>query len=108
MEDETKTPAELADDARRVGQSAAQAAEGLTHDAKDLAHDALNTARGYARSAAGTANEKLARLKSKAADAQATATRYIADEPVKAMLIGVAAGALLATLLLHAGRARRY
>ena len=53
------------------------------------------------------AGEKLGDFKTKASDFQATAARRIADEPLKAVAIGAAAGALLAALVMRRGRDKR-
>lgn len=92
------------EDAKATAREAADTAKGLASDAKDIAGDALHTARDYARSATAVASEKLGELKAKASDAQVVAARYIADEPVKSVLIGMAAGALFAALVMHLGR----
>lgn len=82
------------DDAKAAGREALGAA-------KDIAGDAWKTAQSYAKNASGVAGEKLGALKTKAADFQVTASRRIADEPLKAVAIGAAAGALLAALVLR-------
>ena len=64
----------------------------------------MGQGRGYAKNASGMAGEKLGTLKTQASDLQATAARRIADEPVKAVAIGAAAGALLAALVLRRKR----
>ena len=76
-------------------------------DAKATGRDAWNTARRYTRNAGGVAGEKLGDLKVKAGDFQETAARRIADEPLKAVAIGAAAGALLAAIFMRRGRDKR-
>lgn len=100
------------EDAKATAREAADTVKGLAADAKEIAGDTVDSATDYAKntakSVADAAAEKLRLLKLKAADAQTVTAQYIADEPIKAVLIGVAAGALLATLLLNVNRPRRY
>jgi len=95
------------DDAKATGRDALNTAKALAGDAKAVAGDAWNTARSYAKNAGGVAGEKLGDFKAKASDFQETTARRIADEPLKAVAIGVAAGALLAALVMRRGRDRR-
>lgn len=88
------------DDAKATGRDALNTAKGLASDAKEIASDTWNTARSYAKKASGVAGEKLS-------DFQETVARRIADEPFKAVALGAAAGALLATLIMRRGRDRR-
>lgn len=119
MTNDTDTPSPRADETRQTGTaSEAPTFRPAIDDARTAGREALGTARemagvawgsarSYARNAGGMAGEKLGSLKSKAADFQATAARRIADEPVKAVAIGAAAGALFAALLLRRGRGPR-
>lgn len=95
------------DDTKATGRDALGTAKVLASDAKAIAGDAWNTARSYARNASGIAGEKLGDLKARVSGFQETTARRIADEPLKAVAIGAAAGALLAALVLRRGRSKR-
>ena len=95
------------DDAKATGREALNTAKELATDAKAMAGDAWNTARSYAKNAGGVAGEKLGGIKAKASDLQHTAARRISDEPLKAVAIGAAAGALVAALFMRRGQGRR-
>jgi len=95
-----------------------KSAKDLAKDAKTVAADAWQAARSYAKSASGTAGEKLGDfkvkaserlgdLKVKATEFQGTAAKRISEEPIKAVAIGAAAGALLAAVMLRRGGSRR-
>ena len=121
MTDNTETPSPMADGTRQPGlaneaqaknASTVQALRPAIDDAKaagrealgaakQIAGEAWETTRSYAKNASGVAGEKLGALKTKASDLQVTASRRIADEPIKAVAIGAAAGALLAALVLR-------
>ena len=90
-----------------TGREALDAAKGFAKDAQAIAGDAWKTARTYAGQAGDVASEKLGDFKARASDFQETAARRIADEPIKAVAIGAAAGALFAALFLRRGRGRR-
>lgn len=127
MTDNTETPSSMADGASQTGlASEAQAKSASTvhalrptiedakaagrealGTAKEIAGDAWETARNYAKNASGMAGEKLGDLKTRACDFQVTASRRIADEPIKAVAIGAAAGVLLAALVLRRKRDTR-
>lgn len=111
MADDAKTPSQLADQARQAAQDASSAAGGLAGealdtargvaaDAKDVAADAVDTGRAYARNAVNESGKKIASFKEQAAQWQASCSKQIAADPVKAVLIAAAGGALLAGLLL--------
>jgi ElaB/YqjD/DUF883 family membrane-anchored ribosome-binding protein len=138
MTDDTNTPSQMVDGAKQAGRDAAQAMDGFASEAqaksastvqslrpsvdeakaagrealnaaKGLAGDAWERAQGYAKNAGGVAGEKLDNFKAKASEFQGTAARRISDEPIKAVAIGAAAGALIAALFMRGGRGtRRY
>jgi ElaB/YqjD/DUF883 family membrane-anchored ribosome-binding protein len=109
-------------EAAAVGRSAAQAVRESVHDAQATAGEALDTARGlaadsvslagdafesgraYAQAALDVAGRTMSEASSRAAD---RGERYIADEPVRAVLYAAAGGALLTALLLAWMRGRR-
>lgn len=129
MTDDTNTPSPIADGARHTGQEAAQTMRGWANEAQaegaNTGRDALNTAKGlfkdaqgvtgdawdvartYAKYASDIAGDKLGDLKAKASELQGTASRQIANEPIKAVALGAAAGALLAALVMRRGRGPR-
>lgn len=118
LNEDVKTPSEVAEEARQAGRDAMNAAQGhaaealdtamgVAADAKDVARDATATGKAYARSAMDAAGEKLGVLQDKMAAAQESCTRYIGQEPVKATMMAVAGGALLTGLLMAALRGRR-
>jgi ElaB/YqjD/DUF883 family membrane-anchored ribosome-binding protein len=83
-------------------------ARGIAADAKDVASDAAATGKAYARGALDEAGKKIAGLRERAAGWEASCVKQIEAEPVKAVLIAAAGGALLAGLLLAFDRSRRY
>jgi len=123
MADETKTPAQLAEDAKQtrlaagqgftslaadakgVGRDAATMVKAVASDAKALAGDAINTARD---SASTTTKQALDGLKAKAADVQAAGVRYVSEEPAKAVLVAFVGGVVIGALLMRATQPRQY
>ena len=92
---------------RTSSQDLLSTARNLAGTAKEIAGEAWKTAQVYATNASGVATEKLDVVKAKASDLQATTARRIADEPIKAVAIGAAAGALLAAIVMRRGRSTR-
>lgn len=95
------------EDAREMGGRAADTAAAISADVKDVARDAGATGRAYARDAVHAAGQKIRHLKERVGDAKANCAKYVADEPVRASLIAIAAGALATTMLLFAFRRSR-
>jgi ElaB/YqjD/DUF883 family membrane-anchored ribosome-binding protein len=129
MADDTQTVSQLADEAHQVGRDASTAASDLAGEVKTIAAnateawrttaadatatagEALDTVRGVAADAAGTgrayaqeavheARRTMTSLRERAGEWQASCVKHIAAEPVKAVLMAAAGGALLAGLLL--------
>ncbi|MBU1359774.1 MAG: hypothetical protein KJ901_13590 [Gammaproteobacteria bacterium] len=96
------------DDARQTGREAMDAIQGLSSDAKEIGKDALNTGRVYARDAVNATGGKIRDLRGRMEDARESAERYVAEEPVRAMLIAAGCGALVMALLLAAAGRRPY
>ncbi len=125
MADDAKTPSQLADEAKAVAGDTAQAlrsglndvkatageamdtARGVAADAKDVAADAVDTGRAYARNAVNESGKKISSLKEQAAQWQASCEKQIAADPVKAVLVAAAGGALLTGLALAFARSQR-
>jgi ElaB/YqjD/DUF883 family membrane-anchored ribosome-binding protein len=123
MADDTKTPGQIAEDAKQTGLAASQALSSLAadakgvgrdaativkavaSDAKSLAGDAINTAKD---SASATAKQTLDGLKAKAADVQAAGARYVSEEPGKALVVAFLGGVLIGALLTRATPSRSY
>ena len=95
------------DKSRTTGQDVLNTARDLAGTAKEIAGEAWKKAQTYVTQASGKAGEKLEVVKAKASDLQATTARRIADEPIKAVAIGAAAGALLAAIVMRRGRGPR-
>ena len=91
----------------KTGRDALNTAKGLLKDAQGVSGDAWNVARTYAKYASDIAGDKLGDLKVKASEFQDTTARRIANEPIKAVALGAAAGALLAALVFRRGRGPR-
>lgn len=96
-----------AEDAKQTGAEALDTARGVAADLRDRASDAAQIGKVYARNAVNAAGRKLSTWQDQMADAQASCTRYIAQEPVKATLLAVAGGALLTGLLMASLRGPR-
>ena len=92
------------DKSRTSSQDLLNTARDLAGTAKEIAGEAWKKAQVYATNASGVATGKLDVVKTKASDLQATTARRIADEPIKAVAIGAAAGALLAAIVMRRGR----
>ena len=95
------------DKSKATRQDFVNTAKDLAGTAKELAGDAWKKAQTYATTAGEVAAEKLDVAKVKASDFQATTARRISEEPIKAVAIGVAAGALLAAMVFRRGRDSR-
>ena len=95
------------DKSKTTRQDVLNTARDLAGTAKEIAGDAWKKAQTYATTASGVAAEKLDVMKARASDLQATTARRIADEPIKAVAIGAAAGALLAAIVMRRGRGPR-
>jgi ElaB/YqjD/DUF883 family membrane-anchored ribosome-binding protein len=123
MADETKTPAQIAEDARQtglassqaftslaadakgVGRDAAAMAKAVASDAKSLAGDAINTARDTAST---SAKQALDGLKAKATEVKVAGIQYVADEPARAVLVAFVGGVIIGALLMRATHPRPY
>ena len=108
MSEDFKTPSQIADEARKTGHNAADAIIDLiqTFGATTITRNIANlTPMSIGNLVFSDRNNN--GLFAKASDFQETAARRIADEPLKAVAIGAAAGALLAALLMRRGRNRR-
>jgi ElaB/YqjD/DUF883 family membrane-anchored ribosome-binding protein len=95
-------------DAKATAGEALDTARGIAADAKDVASDAAETGRAYARNAVDEAGKKFTGFKERAVEWQGSCVKRIEAEPVKAVLIAAAGGALLAGLLLAFDRSGRY
>lgn len=98
-----------ASDAKATAGEALDTVRGIAADAKDVAADAVGTGRVYAQDAVNEVGRRIVNLRERAAEWQESCAKQIAAEPVKAVLIAAAGGALLAGLLLAFDRSgRRY
>lgn len=95
------------EDASQTGAEALDTARGVAADLRERAQDAARTGKAYAQNAVNAAGRRLTTWQDQVADAQASCTRYIAQEPVKATLIAAAGGALLTGLLMATLRGHR-
>ena len=90
---------------------AKDAASDYADDAKDTARSAVESTKAYAKSAVSAASRKFDDVRGQVEEVKQKSTAYIADEPVRAVMIAAAGGALLTALFLVAmrgGGSRRY
>ena len=97
------------EDAKAMGLQAADTVAGLAGDVRDIAKDAADTGNAYVKSAVNATGQKMRDLKVKVTQARANCEQYIADQPVRSMLVAAAGGAVaMALLLLLLRGSRRY
>jgi len=111
----------FADQAADSASSAIRSTQAVANAAFDRLNDKVDSAREHAapminrlssqaeavaRRSADTVRETSAQLRDRALRAQDTTVGYIRDEPVKAMLIAAATGAVLMALIGLMGRSR--
>jgi len=95
------------EDAKEVGLQAAGTVAGLSNDAKDIARDAASTGKAYAKDAVNATGRKIRDFRGHVTHAKESCEQYVAEQPVRASLIAMAAGALVTSLLLSVVRGRR-
>ncbi|MEJ8822747.1 hypothetical protein WKW80_12005 [Variovorax humicola] len=108
MDDFNKSPDQLADDAKQVGQDAVNKAKGVAADAKQVAQDAVATGRAYATDAVNAAGKKIDSVKSQLSQTTDYLTKAINDDPLKAVLITAVVSSLISALLVSTMRSRYY
>ncbi|MEJ8851840.1 hypothetical protein [Variovorax rhizosphaerae] len=109
MDDSNKSPEQVADDAKQVGEDAVKKAKGVATDVKRVANDAVDTGRTYAKDAVNAAGKKIDAAKSQLDQTAQYLAKAINDEPVKAVLITAALSAVITALLISAIQSdRRY
>lgn len=125
----TKSPSDLADEAKQTGQDAANTARAYGQEAKQLGRDAVDSAsayasdakqtardavdtgkayakdavdagKSYAQGAVNAAGRKINDLKDQVGKATEQGAAYVADQPVRSVLIAAAGGALLTAFFL--------
>ncbi|HVR48631.1 MAG TPA: hypothetical protein VMS38_02745 [Pseudorhodoferax sp.] len=121
--DAEKMTRQLSDKLMQSAQDAVDSTRGLASQALDSADGAVRSARGriepaideFAHSAHRIADRGIALASETSARAQrslrqcaAATERYVADQPIRAVLIAAAAGAVAAALMLAASRKRRH
>lgn len=104
MNDFNKSPDQVADDAKQVGQDAVNKAKGVAADANQVTRDAANTGKVYARDAVNAAGKKIDDVKSQLTQTTDALTKAINDQPVKAVLITAVISSVLTALLVIAAR----
>ena len=102
MDDFNKSPDQVADDAKQLGEDAVSKAKGIALDAKRVAGQAVGTGRAYAKDAVNAAGRKIDEAKSQVGQAADYLTKAINDEPVKAVLIAAGLSAAITALLISA------
>ena len=108
MDDFNKSPDQLADDAKQVGQDAVNKAKGVATDAKEVAQDAVATGRAYATDAVNAAGKKIDSVKSQLSQTTDYLTKAINDDPLKAVLITAVVSSVISALLVSTMRSRYY
>ena len=110
MSEFDKSPDQVANDAKAVGQDAKSKAKDLASDAKSIASDAIDSGRAYAREAVNAAGRKIEGAKSQLSQSCEFVTKAIHDDPVKAVVVTAVLSSLITALLVTALRSddRRY
>lgn len=94
-------------DAKDLGRDAVATGRNYLDDAKKSGKQTLDTARSYARNAVNSTGQKVSDIRSKASDLKEQGGQYIAEQPVRSVLMAVAGGAALTALLVAAVRRGR-
>ena len=95
MDDFNKSPNQIADDAKQVGQDAVTKAKGVGSDAKQVANDAVDSGKAYAQDAVNAVGKKIDNVKSQVSQTTDALTKAINEEPVKAVLIAAVVSPVL-------------
>ena len=98
---ESPTPG-LAPDSHTAQQTA-----NATELARRAARDAVESGKAYAQDAVNAAGERLTAAKDQLARAADQGTRYVTEQPGRAVAIAAAGGAVLGAILMTALRGRR-
>lgn len=126
----TRLPRDAEHMTRQLSDKLMQSAQGAVESTRDLANQALDNADSAMRSARGRINPAIdefahsaqriadrgvalasetgARAQRSLRQCAAATERYVADQPIRAVLIAAAAGAVAAALMLAASRKRRH
>ena len=108
MNDFDKSPDQVADEARQVGQDAVYKAKSIGADAKQVANDAVDAGRAYAKGAVSAVGKKMGDVKSQLTHTTDYVTKAINDEPVKAVVVTALISSLITALLISAMRTDRH
>ena len=99
----TEPPSAVTDSNRTTAQAASDAAT----LAKEKARSAIAAGHAYARDAVNAAGQQLSDAKVQLNRAAEQGAAYVAQQPVRAMMVAAAGGALLGALRLRVMRIRR-
>ena len=77
---------------------------GYSSESKTSGRQALESARAYAKEAVFAAGDKVGGLKAKAGELKDQGSHYVAEQPVRSVLMAAVGGAALAALLVAAIR----
>jgi hypothetical protein len=101
--DYTKSPKQMAEETGQIERDAAAARE-TAADAKDVASGAANAGRAYARDAVNSAGKKIDHWKGQFDSATEYCSKFIADEPVRAVWMAAIASSLLTAFVVTSMR----
>ncbi|WP_076999109.1 hypothetical protein [Variovorax sp. KK3] len=108
MDDIQKSPEQVADEAKQVGEDAVNKAKGLASDAKQVVNDAVTTGRAYAQDAVNEAGKKIRGVKAQATQTADYLSEAIHQDPVKAVLVTAVISSVLTALVLSSLRSDRH
>ena len=100
----TKTPSQLADDARQTANEAVESTRAYAQNAVNAAGEKVRELR---RDAEPAVEQLAARAQRRIGQAADVTGRYISDQPVRSVLIAAAAGAAITALIVLASRRSR-
>ena len=101
LSDQAQSGAQGASDLAR---DVAMSRNGYSSESKTSGRQALESAKAYAREAVSAAGDKVGGLKAKAGELKDQGSHYVAEQPVRSVLMAAAGGAALTALLVAAIR----
>lgn len=98
MVDDSKTPKEVTEDAKKVANESVTKLREVASDTKAVASDAVDTAKSYAKSAVNATGQKLSSMNEQISDCCHSVVNAINRDPMKAVLVTAAVSAAVTAL----------
>ena len=102
--DYTKSPKQMAEETGQIERDAVAAARETVSDATEVASSAARTGRAYAKDAVNSAGKKIDHWKGQFDSATEYCSKFIADEPVRAVWMAAIASSLLTAFVVTSMR----